>query len=613
MKTNYYNIGKKLLRVVLILLFVFAGFGIRAYADDSSTEVRQKADAEMGIDQKVSDLQNKVSQLEKTVAQQSEMLEQQRKVLEKVMDKIPEAKAVMVAAEPKTMIKRFILDGVNLLVAKDFDKVLKKYRDKDLSMTELKKIADELTGVYRSKGFVTTLVYLPAQDIANNTVEFKITEGQIGDIKVEGGKYAKAKSIQDRVVVEKGQVMDYRKLESNLRTINRQPDRTIKAVLAPGTQPGTSDILFKVDKENSPHHFWTDYSNRGTSYTGRNRFGLGYTNNNLFGIEDSLTVRGIFGDKNNVYTANVDYNLPVSRYDTRLGAYYAHSHADIGGQFRILSPEGRADLWGIYASHPWFDKTIVDEPTGATMNLSSNLTAGFDSVSVRNKLLGNETSHDELRVLKAGISFDEKDENGRSLLGVEINRGLPKFAGSMGKNDASASRLDAGGDFTKYMFSIGRISQIPAFKSTFVASLRYQFTQDPLVNYEQMSLGGADSVRGFPENDYLADKGWLATGEIRTPTNWLIPPIIRVPFDKKGTRLADATQFVWFLDAGKGHLLKPRVGEKATVNMVGAGLGLRFELYERLSGRIDVGWPVGHEKPSDNAPYRVHVGLKYEF
>ena len=92
---------------------------------------------------------------------------------------------------------------------------------------------------------------------------------------------------------------------------------------------GLKRELFKVDKESSPQHFWTDYSNRGTSYTGRNRFGLGYANNNLLGIEDSLTVRGIFGDKNNVYTANVDYNLPVSRYDTRLGAYFAHSHADI--------------------------------------------------------------------------------------------------------------------------------------------------------------------------------------------------------------------------------------------------------------------------------------------
>jgi hemolysin activation/secretion protein len=501
-----------------------------------------------------------------------------------------------------------------MLVAKDFDAVLKKYRDKELSMTDLKKIAEELTGVYRSKGFVTTLVYLPAQDISNNIVEFKVTEGRVDGIKVEGGKYAKAQAIQKKVAVEKGQIMDYRRLESNLRTFNRRPDRTVKAVLSPGSQTGTSNILYKVDadKEKQPHHLWVEYNNRGSSYTGKNRFGLGYANNNLFGIEDSLTVRGLVGDENNVYTANVDYNLPVSKYDTRLGAYFAHSHADVGGQFKILSPEGRATVWGVYVSHPWLDKTFVDEPTNSTLNLTSNLTAGFDSVSVWNKLLGEETSHDELRVFKVGASLDEKDESGRAVIGFEIDRGLPDFLGSMAKHDESASRIDAGGDFTKYEFSLGRVTQLP-WRSSLILSLRYQYTADALVNYEQMAIGGADSVRGFPENDYLADKGWIATGEIRTPTSWFIPSMLRVPFDKKGTRLTDATQMVWFLDAGKGNLLKPRVGEKADASLVGMGLGLRFELYENLSGRIDVGWPVGHEKPSDKAPYRVHAGLKYEF
>lgn len=150
------------------------------------------------------------------------------------------------------------------------------------------------------------------------------------------------------------------------------------------------------------------------------------------------------------------------------------------------------------------------------------------------------------------------------------------------------------------------------FSSLLITSLRGQTANSPLVNSEQLSFGGADSIRGFPENEYLADYGWMSTIELRTPA-FLFPRKFKVPFDKEMTPLRDAMQFVYFVDFGEGNLKEARAGEESDKFLVGAGLGLRFDFWDSLRGSIDWGFPVGSEDPSDNSSSTLHAGIRYEW
>jgi len=560
----------------------------------------------------ISALQDKVGRLEKTVADQAALIEQQKRVLDKLLQVAPQdVKTAVAPVESKTLVKKFVVNNANLFTAKEFEAVLGKYRNKELTMTDLKKAADDITGLYRKKGYIVTLAYLPAQEIKDNTVEFNVAEGRVGDIKVEEPKYSKAKTVKRRFLVEKGQIVNSKKLETSLHSINKQPDRTIRAVLSPGATPETSDVLLKVEKEKSPQHFYTDFNNRGTKNTSQNRWGLGYLNNNFSGNDDILSIRGVSNSDIDVYSGSIAYDFPVSRYNTRLGIYGAYSKADIGGQFAVLTPEGHANVWGLYVSHPWLDKEFFDEATNTTLALTSNLTAGFDSISVYNKILDSETSHDELRVFKAGINFEENDNAGRGGFTAEMHAGIPEFLGSMDKYDDSASRIDSGGEFQKYIGSLSRITRLPA-SLLLINSFKYQVSEFSLVNSEQMLIGGADTVRGFPENEYLADYGWINNIELRTPM-FFLPAMLKVPYDKKHTSISEAVQLVGFLDLGKGYLNRPRVNETKDKYLVGAGLGFRFNLYEHLRGRIDLGFPVGNEQPTDGSSSTLHFGLQYEW
>ncbi len=594
--------------IVFLIGFALSGNFFLIYAADEPVTSSGDPQAMKALLERLDRLQSRVEQLERTVIEQDAVIKRQQDALQKVGELVPEVKIALAPPEPKVLVKHFVLNGVHLFQPKDFEPILGKYRDKELGISDLKKIADELTAFYRARGYITSLAYAPTQEIANNTVEFKVVEARVGDVTVEGGKYYAKETIERKFKVEKGEVLNYDDLQESVRRINKQPDRTMKLVLLPGEEQGTSNLLLKMEEEKDPKHFYLDYSNRGTQYTTKNRFGAGFTHNNLLGHDDRLNMRANIGEDEQVYAGSVDYNFPITDYDTRIGAYGAYSHADIGGQFKILSPEGKAYAYGVYLTHPWFDKDFSD-PTA--MNISGQVIAGLDSVSVYNKILGAETSHDELRVLKAGISFDEKDALGRTFFSQELRFGLDDFLGSMSKYDESSSRLDAGGEFTKYVGSLTRLTRLP-FSSLLINSLRYQFTDDPLVNSEQMGFGGADSIRGFPENDYLADYGWMSTIELRTPA-FIFPREMKVPGDKKDSSLMDALQFVFFTDFGKAHLKLPRAGEKKDRLLIGTGVGLRFDLWDHLRGRIDYGIPVGNEEPSDGSAGTIHVGVQYEF
>ena len=534
------------------------------------------------------------------------MIKRQNQALDKLGEMVPEVKKAMLPPEPKVVVSNFILSGVNLFDPIDFEPVLKKYRSKEVGISDLKTIADELTAFYRSKGYITSLAYAPTQEIDNETVEFRVIEGRVGTIELEGGEYFRKETMAKRITIEEGQVLDYERLQRDIKKLNKQPDRTMKAVLLPGQDKGTTDILIKMEEENDPKHFYFDYSNTGTEETKTSRFGLGFAHNNLFGYDDILSIKARVGDWD-IYSISADYNIPINKYNTRIGAYGIFSHTDIGGQFTAIEPEGSATALGAYITHPLFDKNYFDP---VAVNISSDVIAGFDLIDVKNMLMGEETSHDVLRVAKIGISFDERDALGRTFVNNEFRVGIDGL-GSYSSNDESSSIIDAGADFLKYTGTVTRITRLP-FSMTLINNLKFQHTNNPLVTSEQMSMGGADSVRGYPQNDYLADYGYVATLELRTPA-FIFPREIKVPYDDKKTPIMDAVQFVYFVDFGKGHRKNPRVGETKDQFMIGTGFGFRFDLYDHLRARLDFGFPAGNEEPSDGSSGTVHIGVQYEF
>ncbi len=123
---------------------------------------------------------------------------------------------------------------------------------------------------------------------------------------------------------------------------------------------------------------------------------------------------------------------------------------------------------------------------------------------------------------------------------------------------------------------------------------------------EQMSAGGADSVRGYPAFEAMGDRGYNASIEARIKL-----PFLRDFSDPFGSSssLYDMVQLAAFADTGEAELVTPALGEEDRVRLTGAGVGLRLEYPGRASFRLDVGWPVGNRDPSTGDAYTIYFNL----
>lgn len=101
-----------------------------------------------------------------------------------------------------------------------------------------------------------------------------------------------------------------------------------------------------------------------------------------------------------------------------------------------------------------------------------------------------------------------------------------------------------------------------------------QLTPDSLLSPERFSLGGVDTVRGYVQNQLVADNGILGSIELRIPL----------------TADPNLLQLTPFVDVGTGW--NERAPDPDPSTLVGIGLGLRLLLDNSLSLRLDYGIPL---------------------
>ncbi len=580
---NKRNNNLKIILVLIFLTAVYAPMGVYfSYAQDSSTATKASV-IEERIRQDV-EPENISILTEETLSQPE--LEDQREAL--ALDTEDVSK--------KVYIEKFILSGVLQFTGKDFSEFLSQYKNRYLNLNDLNKIVEYIQNFYRYNGYITSFVYIPVQEIRDKTVEIRVVEGAIGQITIEGGKYFDKERIRKQLNIREGDAILYRDLLKQLIKLNQHPDRTVKAMLSPGERLETTDIIVKLEDRN-PNHMFVEYNNRGTKYTGKSRFNVGYANNNLFGVEDVLSLR-YQKSNDELNGASIDYNLPINYKGTRLGGYLSFVDVAIGREFAALNAEGDAKTGGLYINHSLADKAA----------LRSSLMGGIDIKRSENTLLGNTESEDKLTVVKTGISLGLDDQFGRNSLSSQIHAGIEDFLGSMKSGDSNASRLNGDPDFMKYTMNFTRQQYLP-LSSYLLLMSKGQWTSGKMLSSEQFYVGGADTVRGYPELEYAGDYGYNLRAELRTPLA-LFYKIIKSPENDRFF-LKERIQLVYFMDYAKAYLRDPLVGEIKDKSLAGAGLGLRVNPWDDFSFGLDWGFPL-EDDPSDGSESTVHIWSRYD-
>ena len=528
---------------------------------------------------------------------------EKQKALEKRLEK-EEPSTEEVASEdiitpdkgPKVLVTKIVVEGAVLLSKKEIRNIVSSFEGKELSMEDMQKVAELIGDEYRKKGYVTSRAYIPPQTVREGILIIRVVEGKLGELDIKGNRYFSTPLLRKKINIEPDGYFDYSALQRSLIYINEHPDRMAKAILTPGREPGTTDIIIEV-QDQLPFHVGFSYDNYGSRYIEKDRFALILEHNNLFGHDDKMYIKAQVSEGAHLLLQQARYVYALTRR-LELGGHILFSKLKLSQEFEDLDSEGQAEIYGIFSNYTFIEKD----------DLEIRLNLGFDYKDITNDLSGEQLSRDELSIFKFGFDLDADDAWGRTVFTAALDTGIADFLGAMSAKDADASRTGAGGKFTKGVFNLFRLQPMP-FSTWLLWKNSFQLSNYTLAASEQFQIGGATSVRGYPPGEYSGDDGFYSALELSLPCYGLSRDI-NVPFRKE--KLYDALHFVLFWDFGWVNLNNVQAGEEENETLRSAGFGARLTIAEDLECRVELGYPLGGKTPSDGDHAHTWVEFRWK-
>jgi hemolysin activation/secretion protein len=503
-------------------------------------------------------------------------------------------------ATPRFDLLEFDVLGNTVLPDQDIETVLYPFLGTNKAFEDLDNARAALEKHYQSLGFVTVSVEIPEQPVAGGIITLQVREGRIGRTSTKGANYFASSLILEQVTeVSEGNVLNVKRLQQQLALVNRGADIVVQPSLKPGRTPGTVDIELNVD-DKLPVHGSASVSNYKTFNTTNTRLAAEIRYDNFLQRRHSLgfgfTLTPEKPDELRILT--LTYILPFLDRSTGL-LYFVDSDSNsvaaagtllVNGKFsvfggRYLVPLPEADQWRATASFGFDHKRNVistnlggdNQPLFYTP-LTIGLTAQRNVQGNLWRLDGSIIIHPKLLSAGDGVWAS------RRVLGSNPSVGInPEFA---------YLRFDVSNERPLAKTGLRLRSRIAG-----------QFTNQPLVNLEQLALGGQDSSRAYFESEALADRGIRGGMEIQWPN--LFQDQLK-PYSTSFTALG-------FMEGGRIWTIDPLATQPASARMASVGLGMRIRAARQYSLAIDFARALVDGPITKSGDHRLTARAAFEF
>lgn len=478
------------------------------------------------------------------------------------------------------VLKDIKITGVTVFKPQDFRPIYEPYLNKKVTFKDIENIVEKIKAKYKEKGYLTTTAFIPEQEIKEGRIEIRVMEGKMGNLNIEGNKWFSTSLIEKFFHLKKNEILDVRKLQRDLLRLNKIPDLQVKAIISQGEKPQISDITLKaIDK--FPWHTGFAEDNKGTRLSGKQRYSTYLRSTNATGRADSFFITTLYSGRS--FGESISYTTPIDNYGTKFGLDLTFFKMKIGREFKSLVITGNTQIYT-----PRIQKELY-----LSENFEAYADLGMDIKCVKKKAEGNITSNDQLRLPYFSFDFTKIDAfAGQTSFSPKFTFGTKNFWGASSRNHPTSSRAGTGGTFFKYGQDFSRIQRMPGNSYLSIHS-QFQAASHTLPSSEQLQLGGANSIRGYPEGDYLADMG----GNLNLEWSFSLRPQIEPLF---------------FVDLGGGKLKKVLPGEKKNKFLAGLGAGLRIRLFNKVFLQLEGAKHIGDEPTSGSGPSTFHLTFQTE-
>jgi len=464
-------------------------------------------------------------------------------------------------------VKRVEVLGSTVFSPQQLDAAVSSFIGKEATFEELLAIRSAITQLYVDAGYSTSGAFLPLQDLTDGVVRIQVVEGAVAKIEIRGLRHLRDSYVRSRIQLATQTPVNLHRLEEALQLLQLNPlIRNVQAELSSGTSPRLSILTLNI-QEAPPFTAKATIENRDSPSVGEIRGTLSLADHNLLGFGDRLSFD--YGVSKGINIYNIGYDIPLTPHEGTLSVSYSNSgNRLIEEPFAALDINADADTFSLGYRQPIIHTPTREFALSLFLDLRQSKTFLFENVPY-----SFSTGPEQGRSQVTALRFTQ-DWTNRSTTQVLAARSQFSFGW-----DAFGATVNDTGTDARFISWLGQFQWVQALggNTILVARTGAQLSFDSLLPIEQFSVGGVETVRGYRQNQLVADNGIFGSIEVRFP-------LIRQP-DGIGT-----LQLAPFFDIGTAWNNQGKLPSPNTLASI--GVGLRWQLGSYFWARLDWGIPL---------------------
>ena len=473
-------------------------------------------------------------------------------------------------------------------------KQLEPYLNYPLNIESIQQIKATIVDYFLKEKNQYVAAIVPVQEVSDQVLVLEILEGAVGEITYRGQKWFSPWALQRGLEVKKGDPIIEKQLLDYLTWVNRNPFHHLQLILQPGRTKGTTDIEF-MSQERFPVRFFSGADNTGfIANGGQTRLYAGFNWGNALQIGDLLSYQ---------YTSSVNFH-GFQSHVVNYSSFLSWKHL-----FTIFGCYGQ-----VYPTIPDFT-TVGKNLQGSIRydipikplygDFRTNAMVGFDFKYQNSNLFFAGNAAEVSAVIQTinvtqflfSYSFQKNWTNQAINCETQLVTSLWKdwWIPYQTSFDYNALRENSHVRYAYLKFSLTDSYSFPG-DWIIATQFRMQIASQTLPSSEEFALGGANTVRGYYEQQFLADNAFCFNIEAYSPPLSLFNAV------------RNELTFLLFFDYGYGRGYSAVSPPYISQNLVGIGPGMRYDIVPYLSLKADYGFQV-LGIPLDHRFGRFHLSI----
>ena len=492
------------------------------------------------------------------------------------------------SGDVRVQVTHFEFTGNRALSTEILSAAVASWAGRALSFGDLIEVVEAVEARYKAAGYFLAQGHLPPQKIKDGVIEIAISEGRMGEARLEGESRIAPDVLfgyLDRL--PKGEALTLSLLERQVLLINELAGGQVNLDLQAGEKPGSTDVVL-VQQSEALVSGRVDANNHGSPATGEKRLSLNLNANSPLNFGERFTVGALTTDTGKLTSYNLRGDFPVGGDGWRLSAGASRAQYSLGGAFSNLQASGQADSWRIGAAYP----LIRSRAANLKLQLEADQNKLVDKFRAAN--IETDKRSSGLTATASGDWLDEFMGGGSTSATLALRAGKLSLDPAAAALDAPPVGLGTAGRFNKTTLTAQR-QQTLNQKLSLQLQLVWQIAGKNLDSSEKISLGGPATLPGYAYGEASGDSGAL----IKLALRWQALPELGL------------TAFADYARLRLAHDPLPGVTNNHK-RMTDAGLGADWLIGKGFTASAILAW-AGKEipNPADNDKPRLWFNLGY--